>query len=401
MARLWEGGEGLGVVSGLTSAILLVRNGTAVFLEAVWKERQTHVEQRNRAGLGRKVALGGIVAAAGLALSGCDVAPPEAVDRLLRMGWPEGITPEATAMGNFWVWVWVAAWIIGLIMWGLFLTAIFRWGAKRAAKNGKGEFPRQTQYNIPVELVLTTLPIVIVMVIFFFTVQTQQKVTALDKDPEVTVDVTAFQWNWKFGYAAVDGSLMPNGQNYVGVNEERQRLADETQVNPNGDNPIHGKSKRDMSYLNYNTVETLGTTEEVPVLVLPSQTPIEFRLASGDVAHSFWIPEFLFKRDAYAHPEANQQQRAFQVEKIEKEGAFVGRCAEMCGTYHAMMNFELRVVTPEQFRDYMAFRTANPGAPNSDALKAIGEEPYATSTHPFNSDRAGTRDGDNYVDNNA
>lgn len=355
--------------------------------------------QRNGRGFGSKAALGGMIIAAGLSLSGCDVEPPEPLRTVLGMGWPDGVTPEAHSLHNFWVWVWVAAWTIGIIMWGLFLIAIVRWNQKAQAKRGKGEFPHQLQYNIPLELVLTTVPIIIVMVIFFFTMQAQQQFTALDKKPQVAVDVTGFQWNWKFGYAEVDGALMPNGQNYVGEDAERQQLAEESKIDPSGNNPIHGRSKKDVSYLRFDTVETLGTSEEIPVLVLPTDTPIEFRLASADVSHSFWIPEFLFKRDAYAHPESNQQQRAFQIEKIDREGAFAGRCAEMCGTYHAMMNFELRAVSPEKFTQYMAFRTANPDAPNSEALAHIGEKPYAVSVHPFNTDR-GTPDGDNYVDNN-
>ena len=88
----------------------------------------------------------------------------------------------------------------------------------------------------------------------------------------------------------------------------------------------------------------------------------------------------------------------FQIEKIEEEGAFVGRCAEMCGTYHAMMNFEVRVVSPEKFRDYLKFREANPEAPNSKALESIGEAPYATTTRPFVTERDGTRSGDNTYD---
>ena len=155
-----------------------------------------------------------------------------------------------------------------------------------------------------------------------------------------------------------------------------------------------------MSYLHFDKIETLGTTDEVPVLVLPSQTPIEFDLAGADVVHSFWVPELLFKRDAFPHPEANKSQRTFQVEKIEKEGAFVGRCAEMCGTYHAMMNFELRVVSPEKFTQYLEYRKQNPNASNADALESIGEPGYATSTEPFNSNRD-TRNGDNFVENTA
>ena len=244
-------------------------------------------------------------------------------------------------------------------------------------------------------MVLTIVPILIIMGLFFFTVQTQQKVTALDKDPKVVVDVTAFQWNWKFGYA----ENHVNGENYDGADKERQAEAEKTAHDPEGvdnPNPIHGKSMGDLSYLNYNKIETVGTTEEVPVLVLPSDTAIEFRLASGDVSHAFWVPEFLFKRDVYAHPEANAQERSFQVEKIEKQGAFVGRCAEMCGTYHSMMNFEIRVVSPEDFNTYLKFREDNPEATNAEALEEIGQDPYAVTTHPFSGERD-TAKGDNYV----
>ncbi|MFS0394011.1 cytochrome c oxidase subunit II, partial [Corynebacterium striatum] len=273
--------------------------------------------------------------------------------------------------------------------------AVFNWNAKKAEKDGKGEFPKQLQYNVPLEMVLTIVPILIIMGLFFFTVQAQQKVTALDKNPEVTVDVTAYQWNWKFGYA----ENKVDGQNYNGEDVERKKLAEESAIDPEGvknPNPIHGKSMGDISYLNFNKIETVGTTEEVPVLVLPSGTPIEFRLASGDVSHSFWVPEFLFKRDVYAHPEANAQERRFQIEEITEEGAFVGRCAEMCGTYHAMMNFEIRVVSREDFNKYLTFREQNPEATNAEALEHIGQEPYAVTTSPFNSQRD-TRDGDNFV----
>ncbi|MCS4490797.1 cytochrome c oxidase subunit II [Corynebacterium sp. ES2794-CONJ1] len=351
---------------------------------------------QHKRGFGRVALLASVLTLGAGTLAGCNVdAPGGALGWFLAMGWPKGITPEATAMYNFWVWVWVAAWTIGVIMWGLFIYGMFAWSAKKAEKDGKDEFPRQTQYNIPVELFLTIVPVVIVMTLFFFTVQTQDKVTALDKDPQVVVDVTGYQWNWKFGYREVAAELTTDGKTYDGIDTERQELAEASKIDPSGHNPINGRSKSDMSYLHFDEIETLGTTDEVPVLVLPSNTPIEFQLASSDVSHSFWVPEFLFKRDVYSHPEENKQERRFQIEKIEKEGAFVGRCAEMCGTYHAMMNFELRVVTPEKFVDYLDFRRSNPEAPNSAALEAIGEPGYAITTSPFNSGRTATRDGNN------
>lgn len=346
----------------------------------------------------------------GFTLAGCQIAPPEnGFFNALRMGWPKGVTPEAREMGNLWVWVWVVAWTIGLIMWFLLFYNMRRSSSKRLDKQGNHEeFPRQTGYNVPLELALTTIPVIIISALFFFNVQAQDRATALDKNPQVTVDVTAYQWNWKFGYRNISESVL--GTEYNGVDRAAQQRAEnskypEEKLDAHGHKipgPIHGRAKDDYSYLRFNQIETVGTTEEIPVLVLPSRTPIEFDLASADVTHSFWVPEFLFKRDAYAHPEANRAERRFQIEEIEREGAFVGRCAEMCGTYHAMMNFEVRVVTPEQFRRYIEFRRANPKAPNSAALAEIGEPQYAVSTHPFRSDRLGTRTpNENYTDRNA
>lgn len=317
-------------------------------------------------------------------------------------------------MGNFWVWTWVAAWIIGIAVWGLTIYSMVGFSAKKAKKAGKDEFPRQTAYNVPLELILTIIPIIIVMGLFFFTVQTQDKVTAMDKEPEVVVDVTGFQWNWKFGYAQISGDLMGDGEDYVGridgSDPEVFFTGEEGDDDRNQrDYPVHGQASQDLSYLHFNEIETLGTTEEVPVLVVPQDTAIEFDLASSDVVHSFWVPEFLFKRDVFPHPEANKSNRRFQIEAIDSStfdrraenmdnprdnysNAFVGRCAEMCGTYHAMMNFEIRAVTREQFAEYIQFRQDNPGASNAEALESIGEEPFAVSTSPFNSGRLDTRD---------
>ena len=113
-----------------------------------------------------------------------------------------------------------------------------RYSDKARSKRGDHEeFPRQTAYNVPLELVLTTLPVLIVMGLFFFNVQTQDVATALNKNPKVTVDVTAYQWNWKFGYAEVDGELTKDGQKYIGKDEEAQKRAEFSRyegATPNG-----------------------------------------------------------------------------------------------------------------------------------------------------------------------
>src|SRR5262249_33089396 len=63
----------------------------------------------------------------------------------------------------------------------------------------------------------------------------------------------------------------------------------------------------------------------------------------------------------------------------------VGRCAELCGTYHSMMNFEVRAVSPEDFQRWLAAK--QDGASTPDALRAIGEAPFAVKTFPFETKR--------------
>lgn len=263
----------------------------------------------------------------------------------LGIGWPEGITPEAHLNRELWIGAVIASLAVGVIVWGLiFWSAVFH-----RKKNTDTELPRQFGYNMPLELVLTVIPFLIISVLFYFTVVVQEKMLQIAKDPEVVIDITSFQWNWKFGYQRVnfkDGTLT-----YDGADPERKRAM---VSKPEGKDkygeelvgPVRGLNTEDRTYLNFDKVETLGTSTEIPVLVLPSGKRIEFQMASADVIHAFWVPEFLFKRDVMPNPVANNSVNVFQIEEITKTGAFVGHCAEMCGTYHSMMNFEVRVVTP-------------------------------------------------------
>lgn len=366
------------------------------------------VEQRDGRRRTRRATLAVALGTLGLLLSGCSLHTDNKWwNQTINFGFPTGITPEGVAIREFWTGTVITSLVVGFLVWGLMFWSM---AFHRKKKNDDGSMPRQTAYNVPLELVYTAVPFVIITFLFYFTVMTQNK--ALDLRPEdevgVKVDVTAFQWNWKFGYNKVDvaGAVIEDGTNYqaqaeadeAGVRSEAEREALGHEGEPAAGGPIHGRLAEDRSYLHYNEMETVGTSEEVPVLVVPTDTRIEFRLASADVIHSFWIPEFIYKLDVMPHPGQNQQLSMFQVSEIEREGAFVGRCAEMCGAYHAMMNFELRAVSPEAFADYIQFRQDNPTATNAEALESIGQEPYATSTAPFKTGRTDTRDGNNIIE---
>ncbi len=366
------------------------------------------VEQRDGRRRTRRAALAVSLGTLGLLLSGCSLHTDNKWwNQTMNFGFPNGITPEGIAVREFWTIVVITSLIVGVLVWGLIFWSI----AFHRKRTGDEEFPRQTGYNVPLELLYTAVPFVIISVLFYFTVITQNKVLDLRPEEEigVKVDVTAYQWNWKFGYNKVDvpGVSIEDGTNQEATRaaedaseyslEERKARGQDGELAAGG--PIHGKLPDDKSYLEYNNIETVGTSEEVPVLVLPTGTRVEFRLASADVVHSFWIPEFIYKLDVMPHPGKNQQMSFFQIEEIEREGAFVGRCAEMCGTYHAMMNFELRAVSPEDFARYIEFREDNPSASNAEALESIGQEPYSISTSPFKTGRSDTRDQNNIIEN--
>ena len=235
---------------------------------------------------------------------------------------------------------------------------------------------------MPLELALTVTPFLIISVLFYFTVVVQEKMLHKEPNPDVVIDVTAFQWNWKFGYQKVELRRRHASPTTVPTTPAKRRWCPSPRASTkHGEErvgPIRGMNPEDRSYLNFDKVETLGSSTEIPVLVVPTGKRIEFQIASADVIHGFWVPEFLFKRDVMPNPKANNSDNVFQVSEIDQTGAFVGRCTEMCGTYHSMMNFELRVVEPNDFKAYMD--RGSPGKTNAEALQAIGESPVATST---------------------
>ncbi|MCZ7428154.1 cytochrome c oxidase subunit II [Micromonospora sp. WMMA1949] len=284
---------------------------------------------RRRRGAGRIAGLGLGAAALLVSLTGCDVGKTFG-----GFGWPQGgITPESHRMYDLWIASCIAALAVGVFVWGL----IF-WCVVRYRKRGN-ELPVQTRYNLPMEFLYTIAPILVVSVLFYYTAVVQTDVNKESKNPDVTVEVVAFKWNWQFNY-------------------------------------------RDGQGPEANTVASvLGTSEVIPVLVLPSGRSIRFEETSRDVIHSFWVPELLFKRDVMPGNVRN----TFEVSSIDQEGAFVGRCAELCGSYHAFMNFELRVVSPEKYDQFLAAKKA--GKSTQEALGAIGEEEYATETKPFDTRR--------------
>jgi cytochrome c oxidase subunit II len=261
-------------------------------------------------------------------LSGCSA---DSIGHTFRgFGWPEhGVTAQAHRMYNLWVGSVIAAFLVGFLVWGL----IF-WCVVRYRKRGD-ELPPQTRYNLPMEMLYTVAPFLVIAVLFYYTATTEVYVDKIDDHPDVKVEVVAEKWNWQFRYLD-DAARGPDGQ----------------------------------------PLSTVGSTDYIPVLVIPTHEKVEFFERSQDVIHSFWVPDLLFKRDVFPGNVTNR----FQV-TVDKEGAYVGHCAELCGAYHAMMNFEVRAVTPQDYQRFIQARKGGMSTP--DALGSIGQEPFAVKTRPF------------------
>jgi cytochrome c oxidase subunit II len=301
--------------------------------------RQEQVGVKSSAARPRAVRLAGLglgAAALLILLSGCSV---DGVGKAFgNFGWPgKGVSLQAHKMYDLWIASVIAALIVGIFVWGLIFWCVIRY-----RKRGD-QLPVQTRFNMPMETLYTVTPILIVAVLFYYTAIVQTDVDKLSKNPDQVVEVVAFKWNWQFNYR--DGV---------------------------------GKDARTVA-------STLGSSDVIPLLVLPTGRSIRFEETSKDVIHSFWVPELLFKRDVFPGNIRN----TFEV-TLDKTGRYVGRCAELCGTYHAFMQFEMVVVTPQKFDQFLQAKEA--GASTQDAMGAIGytgDQRYAVTTKPFNTRRQG------------
>src|SRR5699024_9816389 len=116
--------------------------------------RATRKAQTSVAGsrTARRLVLGGLLVAAGLLTSGCSWSD------LPRFGWPLSASEQGARMQHFWSATFIAALIVGCLVWGLMFWCFIVYRKRRNSPL----YPKQTRENLPVELVYTVLPFVAV-----------------------------------------------------------------------------------------------------------------------------------------------------------------------------------------------------------------------------------------------
>jgi cytochrome c oxidase subunit II len=166
------------------------------------------------------------------------------------------------------------------------------------------------------------IPTVIVTLLYVFGETTLASIQKEDPHPQVVIRVEGFQWEWTF------------------------------------------------YYLNEGFFTTGKTLVKPAEMVVPIDVPVHIELASRDVIHSFFVPDFLFKRDVI--PGRNNE-FSFTANTL---GTYQGQCAEFCGLHHAQMTFSLRVVT---LQDYTAWVTATRNAAFNVSCPVTGSSVSVTA----------------------
>jgi cytochrome c oxidase subunit 2 len=214
---------------------------------------------------------------------------------------PAPVTAEGREVKSLYDTFMLAAIVVFAVVAGLITWSIVRYRARDDERA-----PARFATNVPLEIVWWSLPTLLVIGLFTISAQVLGAVDARTPASALDVEVQGSQWQWTFTY--------PNGVRVSGLPQQAP-----------------------------------------PDVVLPVGRPIHFELTSPDVIHSFYVPQFLIKRDTVPGI-ANHVDLT-----IDREGVYTGQCAEFCGLLHGDMRFSIRAVSAAEFDAWLS-RQPLPGS---------------------------------------
>lgn len=241
-----------------------------------------------------------------------------------------GATNHTDRITGLWVTSWIVLLAVGIVTWVLIIWAAVVYRRRK----GQTGLPVQLRYNMPIEIFYTIVPLVLVIGFFAFTARDQSAIEQPTADPDVQIEVYGQRWSWAFNYTQEDVYE-------VGI-----------QAQENEDGQVD--------------------TDQLPVLYLPVDETVEIKIESRDVIHSFWIVDFLYKKDMIP------SRSNYMYFTPLKEGEYDGKCAELCGEYHSQMLFKVKVVSREEYDAQM------------ELLREKGQTGQLDSTYNVNQNLPGT-----------
>lgn len=198
--------------------------------------------------------------------------------------------------------------VISLIVLALLMYVCVRFSEKN------NPVPSKVTHNTLVEVVWTTIPILILIGIAIPSLRLHNIMYTIEK-PEMTLKVTGYQWYWGYEYPDHEG------------------IAYESRMIPDAEIDAEKGQIRLLSVDN-------------PVVV-PVNTTVRVQVTGNDVIHSWAVPAYGVKTDAVP---GRLNETWFRV---SEPGIYYGQCSELCGVYHGFMPIEIRAVEPEVFQQWL------------------------------------------------
>jgi cytochrome c oxidase subunit II len=214
------------------------------------------------------------------------------------------VTQAGHATLDLYMITFVIAIIVFVLVEGLLLFISFRF----RRKPGDDTLPYQRHGSNPLEILWTIVPALTVTALFIAAFVTLNDEEAQAANPALTVDVTGFQWQWTFDYAD-------------------------------------------------QGIKLTGSGRDGPVMALPINETVHIRLHAADVIHSFYVPQFLYKKDVVPG-----RTNEFDV-LVQQAGTYAGQCAEFCGIGHADMHFTVQAMEPSDFAAWVTQQQQQASAP--------------------------------------
>jgi cytochrome c oxidase subunit 2 len=214
--------------------------------------------------------------------------------------------------------------IITLFVMALMVYVMVRFN-KKANPN-----PSNFTHNTTVEVLWTVVPVIILVVIAVPSFKLLYKADRTS-EPEMTLKVTGNQWYWTYEY------------------------------------PDNGDIKFDSNMLEGKDLPA-DAPRQLAVdnkIVLPVDTNVRILVTASDVLHNWAVPAFGVKIDTVPG-----RLRETWV-RITKTGTYYGQCSELCGVRHAYMPIEVKAVSKEDFKAWVATKKAEApsSSPNSATIK--------------------------------
>ena len=242
-------------------------------------------------------------------------------------------------VAGLWVNSWIVLLVVGVITWGLMGWAAIAYRRRK----GQSGLPVQLRYNMPIEIFYTIVPLILVIGFFAFTARDQTILETQTEDPDVSI----------VGDRQAVGMGLPVQRRRRGRRGRRLDDGRPGQPAPNGD----------------------GDRRSCRRCTCPVDKTVKIELQSRDVIHSFWIIDFLYKKDMYI---GHDNYWSFTP---TREGTYAGKCAELCGEYHSAMLFNVKVVSEDEYEDYLdSLRDAGQTGDITDAYDRLQNLPGTGAT---------------------